>query len=132
MIFLVVALAAVQPYVDRPIDCDDPQSQREMNACAARDFERADAELNRVWREAIEQSRRADADLDREYDRRPTSEAKLREAQRAWLAFRDAHCTVVAYEEARGGSMEPMSYEGCRTTVTRQRTAQLQSLPVDE
>ena len=49
-------------------------------------------------------------------------------AQRAWLIFRDAHCTVEGYE-ARGGSMEPMVYNGCRARITRERTAQLRPSP---
>lgn len=124
-------LALLQtPYQDH--HCDAPQNQADMNACAAIAFERADAELNAAYREAIAAARAADAEIDRNYDTRPTSEEKLREAQRAWIVFRDAHCTVVGYEEARGGSMEPMSYEGCRTSVTEARTEQLRALPVDE
>jgi uncharacterized protein YecT (DUF1311 family) len=129
---VVAALAAAQPSAPAEHNCDDPMSQNEMNACAALDFERADAELNRAWREAVAAAREADAEIDRNYDQRPTSEAKLREAQRAWIVYRDAHCTVVGYEEARGGSMEPMTYDGCRKTLTEERTAQLRSLPVDE
>jgi uncharacterized protein YecT (DUF1311 family) len=30
-------------------DCDDPQTQAEMNACAYFGLQAADAELNRVW-----------------------------------------------------------------------------------
>ena len=127
---VAVALAAAQPSSEP--NCDDPQSQHEMNACAATDFEKADAELNVAWAEALADARVADAELDRDNDQRPTTEAKLREAQRAWIVFRDAHCTVVGYDEARGGSMEPMVYDGCRAAVTRERTAQLRSRPVDE
>jgi uncharacterized protein YecT (DUF1311 family) len=120
----LAALAAFQtPYQDH--QCDDPQHQADMNACAAIDFEAADAELNAAWREAVASARAADAEIDRQYDQRPTSEATLREAQRAWIVFRDAHCTLEGYDEARGGSMEPMVYDGCRARLTRQRTAQL-------
>jgi uncharacterized protein YecT (DUF1311 family) len=49
----------------------------------------------------------------------------LRDAQRAWVTFRDAHCTLQGYNDARGGSMEPMSFNICRASVTRERTAQL-------
>ena len=101
-----------------------PQAQMDMNACAAIDFERADAELNAAWREVIAGAREADREIDRHYDSRPTGEAKLREAQRAWIVFRDAHCTYDAYE-SRGGSMEPMLYHGCRATLTRARIRQL-------
>jgi uncharacterized protein YecT (DUF1311 family) len=127
MMSLVLALA-LQGSLDeraREFHCEDPQNQMEMNVCAGLDFERADAELNAAWRVAIAGARAADAELDRRYDQRPTTEAKLREAQRAWLVFRDAHCTVQGYDEARGGTMEPMVYGSCRAALTRLRTAQL-------
>ncbi len=122
MIVLALALFA-QPLTAE--DCRDPQTQVEMNACAARDFEIADRALNAAYREAIADARARDAELDRAADQRPTSEAVLRDAQRAWVAFRDAHCTLQGYNDARGGSMEPMSFNICRASVTRERTAQL-------
>jgi uncharacterized protein YecT (DUF1311 family) len=127
---LLVALA-LQASLDaraREFHCDDPQNQMEMNVCAQIDFERADAELNAVWRQVVAAARIADREIQRGYDQRPTSEAKLREAQRAWIIFRDAHCTVQGYDEARGGSMEPMVYGACRAELTRQRIAQLRAL----
>lgn len=107
-------------------NCADPQAQSEMNACAAIDFERADAELNREYRAAIAHARAADREESGriEGDDRPGEEATLREAQRAWVTFRDAHCRLRGYE-ARGGSMESMLYDGCRAALTRDRIAQL-------
>jgi len=131
MIAAALVALALQGSLDaraREFHCDDPQNQMEMNVCAQIDFERADAELNGVWGQVVADARRADREIQREYDRRPTSEAKLREAQRAWLVFRDAHCTVQGYDEARGGTMEPMVYGSCRAELTRQRTAQLRGL----
>jgi len=119
--FLLVMLQT--PYQEH--HCDDPQNQHDMNACAAIDFEKADAELNAAWRDAVASAQEDDRELDRNYDQRPTTEAKLREAQRAWVVFRDAHCTVEGYGEARGGSMESMVYDGCRAQLTRERTRQL-------
>lgn len=110
-------------------DCRDPQAQMELNMCARIDFEHADAELNRAYREAIAAARQSDRELDRTYDQRPGYEAVLREAQRAWVAFRDAHCRYEGYEEARGGSMEPMVYSGCQARLTRERIAQLRPPP---
>ena len=112
-----------------PLNCDNPQAQLEMNMCAEQDFERADAELNRVYRSAIQSAQQAD----REYARtmanaggsdEPGEEASLREAERAWVTFRDAQCRGESFE-ARGGSMQPMLYGGCRATLTRARTAEL-------
>lgn len=101
-----------------------------MNYCAGQDFERADVELNAAYRTAIASAQEAD----REYaritqgnegrDSGPGEEASLREAQRAWVTFRDAQCQGESYE-ARGGSMQPMLYDGCRATLTRARTAEL-------
>lgn len=124
---LAMALALLAAQEPR-WNCADPQSQSEMNACAAIDFERADAELNTEYRAAIAHARDADrTDTARlPSDDRHGDEATLREAQRAWVAFRDAHCRLEGYE-ARGGSMESMLYDGCRAALTRQRTAQLRA-----
>jgi uncharacterized protein YecT (DUF1311 family) len=127
MIFALLLATALQASLDaraRDAHCRDPQTQADMNFCAEIDFERADAALNAAWREAIAAARTADREIDRS-DQRPTEEAKMREAQRAWLIFRDAQCTVEGYDEARGGSMEPMIYSGCQARLTRERTAQL-------
>lgn len=111
--------------------CDDPELQMDMNACEAIAFERADAELNALWPQLIAGAREADREINRDYDEGPTSEDVLRQAQRAWVAFRDAHCTYQGHE-ARGGSMEPMIYHGCRAQLTRERIAQLRPQPASE
>jgi uncharacterized protein YecT (DUF1311 family) len=128
---IALSLALLLAAQDPQWNCENPQAQQEMNYCAARDFERADAELNNVYRTAIERAREADG----EYagladgaggpsDGLPGEEATLREAQRAWVSFRDAHCRLESFE-ARGGSMQPMLDAGCRATLTRARTAEL-------
>ena len=124
---LLLALAlqsSAAPQADEP-DCRDPQAQIELNLCARMDFERADAELNRVYRDSIAGERQADRELDPSYDQRPSNESILREAQRAWVAFRDAQCTYESNGEARGGSMEPMVHSQCLARMTRERIAQL-------
>src|SRR4051794_8272733 len=102
MISTLLLALALQSSLDaraREYHCSDPQAQMDMNMCAGIDFERADAELNGAWREAIAAARAADREIDRQSDRRPTEEAKMREAQRAWLVFRDAQCTIEGYGE---------------------------------
>ena len=123
---VLAAAAAMQP---PPPDCGNADNQAEMNMCAARDFEMADRELNIAYQEAIAGARADDVELDREFDKRPGSEEVLRQGQRAWVTFRDAHCTLVGYQEARGGSMEPLSFNSCRASMTRARTAQLRGDP---
>jgi uncharacterized protein YecT (DUF1311 family) len=128
---LALALAAAQQTPAEDYHCADPQTQMEMNMCAGLDFEAADRELNTAYRAAIQSAQQAD----REYARiesgaggnasgEPGEEATLREAQRAWVGFRDAQCRMESFE-ARGGSMQPMLDSGCRATLTRARTAEL-------
>jgi uncharacterized protein YecT (DUF1311 family) len=128
---LALALQASLDAQAREYHCDAPVAQMDMNFCADLDFQRADAELNRVYREEIAGAHQADREIDRSFDRRPTAEAVLREAQRAWVIFRDAQCIYEAYGEARGGSMEPMVDSGCRARLTRERIAQL-TQPAEE
>ena len=129
---LALALQASLQAQAREHHCEDPQNQADMNACASIDFQVADAELNRLWPRIIADARIADRELDREFDRRPTEEETLREAQRAWIVFRDAHCTVEGYREARGGSMESMVYDGCRARLTLERITQLEPPPIPD
>ena len=125
MILTIAAAFLAQQAPEQEWNCDDPQYQAEMNMCAGLDFQRADAELNRLWPGLIASAREADRELDRQYDQRPGYEETLRRAQRAWVAFRDEHCAWQGYQDARGGSMETMVYQGCRATLTRDRIRQL-------
>jgi uncharacterized protein YecT (DUF1311 family) len=93
-------------------ECISPQQQSLMNACAYRDFEKADAALNAAWGPAKEF---ADA----------IGKGKtLLTAQRAWLAYRDAACEAHAspYE---GGSIQPLMRATCLSELTAQRTQML-------
>jgi uncharacterized protein YecT (DUF1311 family) len=126
LVALWFAALAATPSEYQEHNCDNPMSQMDMNFCAHLDFEAADAELNTLWKQIVADAREADSEVDRGTDTRPTSEAVLRDAQRAWIQFRDAQCTFEGYE-ARGGSMEPMLAEGCRARLTRERTAQLRA-----
>ena len=122
---LVVLLLLAQFGEGEP-NCKDPQTQTEMNHCAAKEFQSADAELNAQWRITLQRVRRDDSP-DVASDGRPTGEATLRDAQRTWIRFRDAHCTLVGYA-ARGGTMEPLLFDACRAELTRERTGQLKHL----
>ena len=92
--------------------CGDADQQT-MNRCAEADYARADAELNRVYKTTM-------AGLDEH------SQALLKAAQRDWIKFRDDECT---YRNAQneGGSIYPLVYNGCLTTLTKERIKQLQA-----
>ena len=97
--------------------CKDPLSQFEMNVCSRRDYEKADAELNKVYKQLMDELA--------EYGNDPRP--KFREAQSLWIRYRDANCDSEAalYE---GGSIRPTIYNSCLASVTRERTKRLNEL----
>ncbi|WP_231710488.1 lysozyme inhibitor LprI family protein [Roseibium limicola] len=107
------------------IDCGYPLTQMEMTYCAGEAFKQADAELNQVYSEAM----RAMQSLDEGLTGSGLEGAAdaLREAQRAWVPFRDKACISQGFM-ARGGSMEPMLVVGCKATLTQQRIEDLKNL----
>jgi len=68
------------------------QTQAAMNAQARAEFVKVDAELNRTYEALLAKLPHAE------------SKEKLKQSQRAWVAFRDAEATFAA-DQARGGSM---------------------------
>lgn len=107
-LFLTVSVTAQRRRKD---PCANPQTQAEMNICARNEFKAADIVLNRVYNQLMSK-------LD------DTGKVKLKEAQGAWLKYRDADCD---YEASlfEGGSMQPMVLSSCFARVTRARTAEL-------
>jgi uncharacterized protein YecT (DUF1311 family) len=94
------------------------QTQTAMNAQARTEFVRADAELNKAY-EAL---------LKKLPDRQ--GKEKLKQSQRAWLAFRDAEAAFTA-DQARGGSMAATIRYETMTELTQQRIKQLKTRLTD-
>ena len=118
-------LPALAQQADPEINCEEPMDQMSMNHCAYEAWETADKELNAQWKISMADAREADAEL-KSYgdDGRPGHAETLLKAQRAWIAFRDAHCDYSGFE-ARGGSMEPMLVGYCLEQLTLERIKQL-------
>lgn len=94
-------------------DCGGEATEAGMNKCAADQLKAADAALNKAYRQIIH--RLAD-DAD--------TVKLLRDAQRAWVDFRDKHCAFAA-SGVDGGSSYPFIHDGCVTELTDARTRQL-------
>ncbi len=122
MLFLPLLLAGEPQW-----NCDDPVAQQEMNWCAEKEYDRADMALNAQWKKTAAAMKERDAQWNSSFDTRPGYFDTLLAAQRAWLQYRDAHCTSEGYF-FRGGSMEPLMVSTCKTRLTEQRTEQLQFL----
>lgn len=127
-LILAVALAGSALVVGRAlaqeIDCANAMAQMELTYCAEQDWMTADAALNAAYGEAKALMRQIDADLPKA---ERGAEAYLRDAQRAWIGFRDAACAAEGYV-MHGGSGEPMLIYACRARLTEQRTQDLQLL----
>jgi len=92
-------------------DCDPAGNQQQINACAVRAFQQADARLNIRYREAMESL---------PADRR----VALRQRQRDWLRTRDSGCKAET-RRYEGGSAWPLAYYACLERTTAQRTGEL-------
>ncbi|MFM7715064.1 MAG: lysozyme inhibitor LprI family protein [Microcystis sp.] len=93
-------------------NCNNPQTQSEMNICANIAYQNADRKLNQGYQQLLPKLSTA-------------RKQKLISAQQAWIKFRDSSCEFErsAYE---GGSIAPMIYGFCLADVTEQRTKDLQ------
>ncbi len=126
----IVMLSQALPY--NGAECDqalaDSGVQYEMNVCAWREHEAADAELNAVWKTARDFAKQNDREFRQSPFYREDDEGRyfalLLAQQRAWLQYRDTSC-VLKSDRYRTGSMRPMVYSMCMTSMTRNRTLDL-------
>ena len=123
---LLVATAPAAAQDD--VDCNNQMAQQDMNFCAYKDYEAADAELNAVWNHVRKTAKDLDAELS---DDLKGADKALLAAQRAWISYRDSQCELSGFE-ARGGSMEPMLVSGCLADLTRKRTKELREFVTGE
>lgn len=90
-------------------NCDNPQTQTEMNICAAIYYENADKKLNEVYQQLSSQMR-----------------SQLTDPQLAWIEFRDTNCEF-ARSLFEGGTIASMIQSGCLGGMTEQRTLELET-----
>lgn len=93
-------------------------TQAEMNDCALITLGEADTRLNRQWKRTIERFRTNRSNEDAE---------RLRLAQRAWVAFRDAECDA-EWPLDLGVSLDKFQNIYCRIELTDARTERLTEL----
>jgi uncharacterized protein YecT (DUF1311 family) len=106
----VLFLVAVPVFADEACDRKD-QSQMGMNACAEADAAAADTELNAAYKQLAAKAEGKEKDA-------------LRDAQRAWIVFRDKECDFETIGE-EGGSIRPMEISICIAERTKERSTEL-------
>ena len=101
-----------QPVRPPPENCESAD-RLGLELCAVAKFRAADAELNRVYRE-LNSRERSDEE----------NRHLLREAQQAWLAYRDKTCAWES-DTARGGTAATLFAVNCLHEVTEERVSAL-------
>lgn len=86
-------------------------------ACVMGEHAAWDAALNRAY-----QAARAHYRADR------AAADSLRDAQRAWIAWRDAECAF-QYDRYGGGSLRSIAAANCRMSMTAMRALELRAMP---
>lgn len=119
---LWAALALPSAARAQPADCSEANSTVEISQCFERELQRADAELNRAYQVALKGAR-DDSALPASLKGR--WEATLREAQRKWVAFRDADCKELIGYEWYGGTGMGSAVLSCMADKTKARTKEL-------
>lgn len=92
---------------------DKAQTQAQLSACSAADLKQADDRLNQHYRQ-LQDRLKSDAAVRKQ----------LLDAQRKWLAFRDAECAFQATRSS-GGSIHAMNVNRCLADLTQARAEAL-------
>ncbi len=117
-----LALAVPASAVDDK-ECDRP-SNVEISACLSALLKTADADLNRVYKQAMASIDQADY---MDADERENWKTSLQNAQRSWIKFKEADCSELIFYEWWGGSGAGIASLGCQIDATRLRVDDLKS-----
>jgi uncharacterized protein YecT (DUF1311 family) len=117
--FLFVSLlSGQQQRKQRFADCDKTAlTQADLTECGNNDYKSADDELNRTYQQLLKKTAGD-----------PVAAQKIRAAQRAWVAFRDAQIAALYPAEDKQkeyGTVFPMCANLALADLTRERTKML-------
>ena len=106
--FVLPLLVVSGPASAADVDCTDPADQMTMNICADHDLKASDKMLNAAYQALLKKLS-------------PEGRQKLKLAQNAWIAYRDAQCEFDTFG-SRNGSIFPMIHSACLDTLTQAQT----------
>ena len=115
-------LAAGSAHAQDETKCNPDGNTSEMAACAENDYQAEDAKLNKVYATYLKKMQGIDADMGSTPP--DTAVVRLKTAQRAWIAFRDAECPLESVDNM-GGSIERILVPACLAALTKERTTTL-------
>lgn len=108
---LAVSLGAERPAND---PCAEAMTTVEMRECLNKRYKQVDDALNHLYQQLLSQLSK-------------TRQTKLREAQQAWMLFRDKSAAFVA-SETEGGTMQPLVSLSVLVSMTERRVVELKDL----
>jgi uncharacterized protein YecT (DUF1311 family) len=123
-VVLFVALSSL-PYFSQTSEqfraCGEKaKTQAEMNVCANQEAARVDAELNDIYRKLLSEAAR-----------QPEAVAKIKAAERAWIAYRDAYIDAMYPAKdklSEYGSIYPMEVDLLRAKLSQQHVQALKEV----
>jgi uncharacterized protein YecT (DUF1311 family) len=121
VMFLLTSLPSIAQNSGPYRACNDKaKTQNDMNVCAREEAERVDAQLNDVYHKLLSQAASEQEAV-----------AKIKAAERAWIAYRDAYMDAMypaKDKQTEYGSIYPMDAELLRAKLTQQQIAALKEL----
>lgn len=111
--FTVPPAGAASPLY-RAKDCGTNATQADLNICSYANLQAADAALNRLYARLMTQQGS------------PAEKHRLKAAERAWMAYRDAECAFTVGPREESGTIWPLEMNGCLQRKTDARLRDLQ------
>ena len=98
------------------VNCKDytSLSTHEMLQCEDQELQHYDRQLNSVYKQLM-------------HKLPPEERARLKKAEKAWIAYRDLECDFEGFE-MRGGSGEALLIQGCLVVKTKNRLKELRQI----
>jgi uncharacterized protein YecT (DUF1311 family) len=116
VVMMTLSAAAAQAKDAKPYpvtDCGKFTVQADLNQCASENYQSADKALNKLYLALM-------ADQDD-----AASKQRLKDAERAWIAYRDRECDFEVGPQETGGSIWPTEINGCLEEITANRIREL-------
>jgi uncharacterized protein YecT (DUF1311 family) len=113
---LSAAAACAEDAAPYPVtDCGKFTVQMDLNKCAEDNLQSADTALNKVYQQLMAEQDAA-------------SRERLKDAERAWIAYRDRECAFETGPREAGGSMWPSLISGCLEEKTAAHIRELSAM----
>lgn len=113
---LASAPSSAAPPSSAPTDCSSSDTMTTLTACYTKLLAQADADMQAKYQQVKDQVKALGV-----------IDQNLAKSQEDWAAYRDQTCDNVVRRYWSIGDFETISFLGCKLTLTRERTSDLQN-----